>query len=45
MAAWLIEMGLVDMAPAITALVPKEQGDKAFKQAILPDTYRIVITM
>lgn len=45
MAAWLIEMGLVDMAPAITALVPKEQGDKAFKQAIQPDTYRIVITM
>lgn len=44
-ASLLISRGIINVQPMIEKTIPLEQAQRAFEEAIKPDTYRIVVTM
>ncbi|MEA4884868.1 MAG: zinc-binding dehydrogenase [Clostridia bacterium] len=44
-AALLISRGIIDVKPMIEKVMPLDEAQQAFEEAIKADTYRIVITM
>lgn len=44
-ASLLISRGIIDVKPMIEKVMPLEQAQQAFEEAIKADTYRIVVTM
>jgi L-iditol 2-dehydrogenase len=44
-ASLLISRGVIDVKPMIQKVMPLDQAQQAFEEAIKPETYRIVVTM
>lgn len=43
--ARMLSEGLIDVSPFISEQYPLEEIDKAFRRAVSPETYRVIVRM